>query len=104
MFEREKRYVTGGIDQRVPQELQCLIWTSVDMRVLLANEKIDYLQVFTFKKIDEEILSLHHEQEQPPILNVHYTNYRPEYEEIINEKIYVIDDGDHSTMLFAYEY
>ena len=104
MFNKEKRYVTGGIDERVPQELQRLIWTSVDMRVLLAKEKTDYLQVFTFKKIDGEMLALHHEQEQPPLLNVHYTNYRPEYEEILNEKIYVIDDGDHSTMLFAYEY
>ena len=104
MFEPQNRYVTCGIDQRLPQDLQRLIWTSIDARILFSNEKIDYLQVFTFKKIDEEILSLHHEQEQPPILNVHYTNYRPEYEEIINEKIYVIDDGDHSTMLFAYEY
>ena len=104
MFEPQNRYVTCGIDERLPQELQRLIWTSVDMRVLLANEKIDYLQVFTFKKIDGEVLALHHEQEQPPMLNVHYTNYRPEYEDILHEKIFVIDDGDHSTMLFAYEY
>ena len=104
MFDKEKRYITCGIDGRLPQDLQRLIWTSIDARILFANEKIDYLQVFTFKKIDEEILALHHEQEQPPILNVHYTNYRPEYEEILNEKIFVIDDGDHSTMLFAYEY
>lgn len=104
MFESQNRYLTCGIDQRLPQELQRLIWTSIDMRVLLAKEKIDYLQVFTFKKIDDKILALHHEQEQPPMLNVHYTNYRPEYEEILNETIYVIDDGDHSTMLFAYEY
>ena len=66
MFEPQNRYVTCGIDERLPQELQRLIWTSVDMRVLLANEKIDYLQVFTFKKIDDEVLALHHEQEQPP--------------------------------------
>ena len=104
MFEPQNRYVTCGIDERLPQELQRLIWTSVDARILFSNEKIDYLQVFTFKKIDDEVLALHHEQEQPPILNVHYTNYRPEYEEILHEKIFVIDDGDHSTMLFAYEY
>lgn len=104
MFDKETRYVTGGIDERVSQELQCLIWASIEARIFFTDGKIDYLQVFTFKKIDGEILALHHEQEQPPILNVHYTNYRPEYEEILNEKIYVIDDGDHSTMLFAYEY
>ena len=104
MFDKEKRYITCGIDQRLPQDLQRLIWTSIDMRMLFADEKIDYLQVFTFKKIDGEILALHHEQEEPPLLNVHYTNYRPEYDEILHEKIFVIDDGDHSTMLFAYEY
>ena len=92
MFEREKRYITCGIDQRLPQDLQRLIWTSIDARILFSNEKID------------GVLALHHEQEQPPMLNVHYTNYRPEYEEILHEKIFVIDDGDHSTMLFAYEY
>ena len=104
MFDKETRYVTSGIDERVPQDLQRLIWTSVDARILFSDEKIDYLQVFTFKKIDDEILAVHHEQEQPPLLNVNYTNYRPEYEEILHEKIFVIDDGDHSTMLFAYEY
>ena len=93
MFDKEKRYVTGGVDERIPLDLQRLMWTSIDMRMLFANEKID-----------GEILALHHEQEQPPMLNVHYTNYRPEYEEILHEKIFVIDDGDHSTMLFAYEY
>ena len=104
MFEPQNRYVTCGIDERLPQELQRLIWTSVDARILFSDEKIDYLQVFTFKKIDGEILAVHHEQEQPPLLNVNYTNYRPEYEDILHEKIFVIDDGDHSTMLFAYEY
>ena len=104
MFEPQNRYVTCGIDQRLPQDLQRLIWTSIDARILFSNEKIDYLQVFTVKKIDGEGLALHHEQEQPPMLNVHYTNSRPEYEEILHEKIFVIDDGDHSTMLFAYEY
>ena len=104
MFDKEKRYVTGGVDERIPVDLQRLMWASIEARIFFADEKIDYLQVFTFKKIDDEILAVHHEQEQPPILNVHYTNYLPEYEEILHEKIFLIDDGDHSTMLFAYEY
>ena len=104
MFDKEKRYITCGIDGRLPKDLQRLIWTSVDARILFSNEKIDYLQVFTFKKIDGEMLALHHEQEQPTRLYVHFTGYKPEYAEFINEKIFVIDDDDHSTMLFAYEY
>ena len=43
-------------------------------------------------------------QENPNFDITHYTNYKKEYEEILNEKIFVIDDGDHSTMLFAKEY
>ena len=104
MFAKEKRYVTCGIDERLPKELQCLIWASIEARLFFADGKIDYLQVFTFKKIDDEILALHHEQEEPPILNVHYTQNREEYNSILEEKIFVIDDGEHSTMLFAYEY
>ena len=104
MFDKEKRYVTCGIDQRVPLELQCLMWASIDARILFSDEKIDYLQIFMFKKINDEVFALYHEQEKPPLLNVHYSNYRPEYEELLQDKIFVIDDGDHSTMLFAYEY
>ena len=37
-------------------------------------------------------------------VKTHYNNYKQEYEEILNKKIFVIDDGDHSTMLFAKEY
>ena len=104
MFDKENRYVTCGIDKDLPRELQQLIWVSIEARIFFAEGKIDYLQVFTFKKVGDETIALHHEQEEPPMLNVHYTNYRPEYEAILNEKIFVIDDGDHSTMLFAYEY
>ena len=104
MFDKETRYVTCGIDKRLPKDLQCFIWTSIEAQMFFTDGKIDYLQVFTFKKIDGEILALQHTQEQPPRLNMTYIEYRPEYEEILHEKIFVIDDGDHSTMLFAYEY
>ena len=42
MFNKEKRYVTGGIDERVPLELQCLMWASIEARIFFADEKIDY--------------------------------------------------------------
>ena len=104
MFDKETRYVTCGIDERLPKDLQCLIWTSIEAQMFFTNGKIDYLQVFTFKKIDGEILALQHTQEQPPRLNVTYIEYREEYNGVLEETIFVIDDGDHSTMLFAYEY
>lgn len=104
MFESSNRYMTSGINQRLPKELQALLWIAIDARLLLEKEKVDYLQVFTFKKVDDHSLAIHHEQEQPPLLNIHYTDYKEEYEEFLNEKVFVIDDITHSTMLFAYEY
>lgn len=103
MFQPETRYMTKGIDERLPPHLIAMLWFCIDLR-LRSGDKMDYLQVFTFKKVNEETLAIHHEQEQPARLYVHFTGYKPEYAEFINEKIFVIDDDDHSTMLFAYEY
>ena len=104
MFARENRYLTSGIDQRIPQELQLQIWACIDTRLMLTKGKIDYLQLFTLEKVGDSMLAIHHEQERPKMTNIYYINYRQEYKDILQEKIFVIDDGDHSTMLFAYEY
>ncbi|MGN1053347.1 MAG: DUF960 family protein [Candidatus Scatosoma sp.] len=103
MFQPETRYMTSGINQRLPKEIIEMLWFCIDLR-LLSKDKMDYLQVFTFKKINEETLAIRNEQEKPARLYVHYTGYKPEYAEFTDEKIFVIDDETHSTMLFAYEY
>ena len=59
----------------------------------------DYLQIFRLSG-ENGIQTIVHEQEQP--------EYREsvsfEWNEPVNQKIYVIDDGDHCTMLLAEEY
>ena len=59
----------------------------------------DYLQIFRLSG-ETGIQTIVHEQEQP--------EYREsvsfEWNEPVNQKIYVIDDGDHCTMLLAEEY
>ena len=90
------RYATRGISGDLPLELQILLWSFIDS--MEADEK-DYLQVscLSAENGKQKII---HEQEQP--------EYRREYlfpcESPVDAKIFVIDDGDHSTMLFAEEY
>lgn len=103
MFRPETRYVTKGIAERVPPELAAALWLFIDTQRSL-RVKLDYLQVFKLEKISEEVLVIRHEQENPARINVHYMGYKAEYADILKETIFVIDDGDHSTMLFGYEY
>ena len=104
MFDPATRYVTCGINSELPVEIQLLIWLAIDSVRITANDKLDYLQIFTFQKLSDDILAIRHEQEQPARVWVHHTGYKDSYRHFIGEKVYVIDDGDHSTMLFAYEY
>ncbi len=91
MFDNP-RYITAGIESRISPALEILLWS-------LVEGKEDYLQVFrlTASGNNQHIL---HTQEQP--------EYSAEYDfpsdNPITAKIFVIDDGDHSTMLLAEEY
>lgn len=94
MFEN-KRYLTRGVEAEIPLAVQVVIWGLIDtMKV----EK-DYLQVFSLKAEDNR-QGISHSQEVP--------GYKKEYtlffKEPVNAKIYVIDDGNHTTMLLSEEY
>ncbi|MGE4284513.1 MAG: DUF960 family protein [Clostridia bacterium] len=99
MFEND-RYMTNGVKNTIPQYTQNLIWFLIEtMKV----EEKDYLQVFKLSatKVDGTIRQkIAHIQEQP--------EYRKEYiillGNAITAKLFVIDDGDHTTMLMAEEY
>lgn len=90
------RCATRGINAEIPLALQLILWKMIDEMEVAQK---DYLQVFTLcsENGKQKII---HEQEQP--------DYRKEYifssDYLINEKIYVIDDGDYSTMLLWEEY
>lgn len=90
-----KRYVTCGIDNEVPQTLQMVIWDLIE--TMPADN--DYLQVFDLS-VDNGLQKIVHSQEEPEYKKEHcYVADSP-----ITAKIYVIDDETHSTMLLAEEY
>lgn len=90
-----KKYITRGISENIPLEIQIILW---DIVISMPVKK-DYLQIFELST-KENILIIKHSQEVPP--------YEKTYEfivlKLINEKIYIIDDGDYSIMLLADEY
>ena len=100
MFDNYKnRYITCGVQREVSQGLQIFMWRCIDE--LKELQEVDYLQVF-------EITSKGGGQ------NVEHRQEIPEYKhnyfipcdeiEVITAKIFVIDDGEYSTMLLAEEY
>ena len=88
-------YVTRGVRDNIPLPLQIIMWELIED---LPVDK-DGLQVFSLSEENGRQV-LKHSQEVP--------EYEKEYildiEESITEKIFVIDDGTHSTMLLASEY
>ena len=103
MFEQSTRYMTKGISERMPSEVVAAIWNSIDLQ-RQSQAEMDYLQVFKFENLKDSVLAIRHTQEQPERCSVVYLTYKKEYEKILNETVFVIDDGDHSTILFGYEY
>lgn len=90
------RFITRGIAEKVPLSLQIIMWNLIDTMDITK----DYLQVFELSE-SNGMQKIVHSQEQP--------EYKKEYlfkmdAPFLNEKIFVIDDETHSTMLFSYEY
>jgi hypothetical protein len=90
-----KRYLTCGVDNTIPIELQLFLWECVER---MPAPK-DYLQVFELKPVGC-LQSITHSSEKPE----YHMEYLLPLDTQITEKLYIIDDGDHSTMLLASEY
>ena len=91
MFEKSKdRYLTRGVDAEISIELQVLMWQAVDQM----PEPKDYLQVFRLSE-ENGLQIVHHTSEQPQFEMTYIAE---------TAKVYIIDDGDHCTMLLAEEY
>ena len=95
MFQNN-RYLTRGVNAEIPIELQLFLWDALEE----IPEPKDYFQVFRLSVLNG-IQCIEHEQEQPPFKRKYLL---PTIETPITEKVYIIDDGDHSTMLLAEEY
>ena len=93
MFNSPK-YITKGVQEEIPPVLQLFIWKLV----LQLPEPKDYLQVFKLSNQNGK-QKIIHIQEQPEYEKEYILDMAP-----VTEKIYVIDDDDHCTMLLAQEY
>ena len=97
MFEPEKkRYLTRGVDNEIPLEIQLFLWNAIDHM----PEPKDYLQVFRLSNVDG-LQVIEHSAEQP--------EYKMQYiltqiEKPVTAKIYCIDSEEYCTMLLAEEY
>ena len=61
-------------------------------------------RLFKFKKVADGLYAIEHTQEEPERTMVYYVGGDLEVESVVGKTVFVIDDGDHSTMLFASEY
>jgi hypothetical protein len=97
MFEKTKgRYLTRGVDADIPAELQLFMWQAIDQM----PEPKDYLQVFRLS-VENGLQVIHHTTEQPEF---DMTYILAAADTAVTEKVYVIDDGEHCTMILASEY
>ena len=101
MFNKENRYITKGINEIVDIRLQIFMWRAID-NLNYKVEKVDYLQVFEIEK-EYGTITINHRQEVPKYNEEHIIELC-DIEVVGKIKIFVIDDGDHSTMLLAEEY
>ena len=102
MFKKDNRYVTRGVNEEVDIRLQLMIWSMLDKLKDEGNVELDYLQVFRIRKEGKKIV-ISQSQEVPE----YSCTYEIEIEDVqIDDeiKVYVIDSGEYSTMLFPSEY
>ena len=94
MFQN-KRFLTRGVQAEIPVELQLFLWHCIDQ----LPEERDYFQVFKLD-VSNGKQHIHHFSEQPEYSKEHTIDLANP----VNQKVYVIDDINHSTMLLAEEY
>lgn len=95
MFTKE-RYLTREVADRVPIGIQLLMWDLVEKL-----EERDYLQIFELIPKYSEIVEIVHKQEIPEVTSI----YKIKNNEVKNKmKLYIIDNGEYSTMMFSHEY
>lgn len=91
-------YMTTGIREQVPWEIQIFCWQCYEQ--VKATGQYDYLQVFELKQVGEQNQQIEHRQEVPEYKKVyHVKSINP-----IEQKIFIIEEGEYATMLLASEY
>ncbi|WP_035296030.1 DUF960 family protein [Brevibacillus thermoruber] len=103
MFSSD-RYVTSGVREKVPVELQLMLWSIIEARKE-RGDKLDYLQVFelsTEMVDDEPLQKVLNRQEQPFHEEVFYVNMigLP----LDGVTVWIMDSGEYCTLLLPEEY
>ena len=93
-----KRYLTHGINEQIPINIQLFCWQCYDAAKVTGN--YDYLQVFELKQLDEQTQQDEHRQEVPEYKQIYYLKSTNP----INQKIFIIEEGEYVAMLLAEEY
>lgn len=99
---KNNRYVTRGVNEEIDIRLQMIIWSMIDKLKDKGNVEVDYLQIFKIRKEGDKVV-INQSQEVPK----YSCTYEIELEDIQLDdeiKVYVIDSGEYSTMLFPHEY
>ena len=94
MFDNQ-RYITRGIIDMIPLELQLFMWDCVDRM----PEPKDYFQIFELSDLGS-MQRIVHKSEQPE----YKMNYFIPTSKALTAKVYIIDSEEYSTMLLAAEY
>ena len=98
-----KRYITRGINEKIPLEVQLMMFAGLDVMRDKTDGELDYLQIFKLETIENDgvlTLHIHHEQEVPEAEK----DYIYPVCKRIDEKVYIIDSEEYVTMLLAEEY
>lgn len=96
------RYITAGVQNEILLEVQLFMWNCIDT-LKEQGKEVDYLQVFELSKEradDVFYQKIEHRQEVPE----YSMTYRLFHKEMIDAKVFIIDDGEHSTMMLSNEY
>lgn len=106
MFDtQENRYITRGVNEQVPKEMQLRCWQFIAEKVKQANVQLDYLQIFEFDRDDQRgTITIIHRQEEPFYIDHHECRISNNLANFQIKKLWVIDDQTHQTMLLPEEY
>lgn len=56
MFDnKENRYITKGVNEQVPKEIQLYCWQLIDKKRSEAETELDYLQIFIFENYNQVV-------------------------------------------------
>ena len=102
---QEDRYITRGVNEHVPKEIQLYCWELINKKVTEAEMKIDYLQIFEFNRDDQlQAIEIVHRQEQPFFISHHELKMTELLVDFQVGKLWIIDDQTYQTMLLPEEY